>query len=155
MRFMIALLISSIGSVELCADDSNENPLLGSWEPVSVVVYGSTLEDDVSSGQLDFTEDGYTITRKISVLHYKYKLYPDKNPKQFDAWWVSEKEFLDKKNDPKEQRPPDTKGIYSIEDDGQTLRRCYSARGNPRPKEFDSVGGSKNILTVHKRVKND
>jgi uncharacterized protein (TIGR03067 family) len=154
MRFMIALLFVCVGPVKVSADDQTKNTLIGSWEPVSVVINGSTIEGDERqkfTGQLVFTSDSYTLTRKDSTLHYQYRIYSDKNPKQFDVWWSSEKELLDKKQNPQEQRPPDTKGIFAIEDNGQSLRRCYSPRGRARPKEFESLGGSENILTVHKR----
>lgn len=114
--------------------------LQGEWKMVSGVADGYSVPDEMlSSGKRVCKGDELTVTIGGEVImKAKITVDPSKSPKTID-YQVIEGPTKGKKH----------LGIYAL--DGDTLKSCFAAPGDERPKEFGSKEGDKLTFSVWKR----
>lgn len=95
------------------------------------------------SAEWVFKGDTLLVRTGATTREFKFKLYPGKSPKEFDAEYVGTDEGY------KDYFRGGLRGIYSL--DGDRLMRCYAEPGQPRPTEFKSDQGSLRTLMILKR----
>jgi uncharacterized protein (TIGR03067 family) len=123
---------------ELKNDQTDKEILQGTWEYVSATRDGKPYKTPIGV-RITFTGDN--VTRQIGekTHKHKYKIDPNKKPKQVS---------LIATKDGKEEV---STGIYSLK--GDTLKWCFNLPGKPIPDTLASKEGDGLTLSVLKRVK--
>lgn len=135
--FSLAFAVASI----LCAADSNDDfkGIQGKWKPVTAVLAGRPMPDEVVKSISLKLEDG------------KYEVFVGEHPDRGTY-------TLDAQTQPKSITVVGTEGpnhgrtfpaIYELR--GETLRICYDLSGAKRPTEFRSVADTKLYLVTYRR----
>jgi uncharacterized protein (TIGR03067 family) len=116
--------------------------LEGTWRMTSVEIDGKKIPpDDLKPMSVVFRGDTYTVKNDDKEVEKgTQKLDPSQTPKTIDAHVV---EGSDKGKD--------QLGIYELS--GDTLKVCFAAAGQERPKEFASKPGSKHEFGIFQRQK--
>ena len=144
--FFIALV--TVAGVSLARAEENEaakkdkEKLQGEWSMVSGTSDGQEIPEEYRK-QMKRACKGDELTVTVGeqlVMKAKITLDASTKPKTIDY------EVTDGPNKGKKQL-----GIYEL--DGDTLKSCFAAPGDERPKEFTSKEGEKRIFSVWKRVK--
>ncbi|MDH3719600.1 MAG: TIGR03067 domain-containing protein [Planctomycetota bacterium] len=120
-------LVADIGGREEVAADLIL--MQGKWKLVDFVYYRNGVAERPPRQQVHGTRtvtgNRYWLQLRILQQHvdaeYKFKLFPDQQPKAFDVTLPDDRVI---------------KGIYEIK--GDTLRRCYTQPHDPRPQKFQS-----------------
>ncbi|MCI0379193.1 MAG: TIGR03067 domain-containing protein [Gemmataceae bacterium] len=116
--------------------------LQGAWQFESLEEDGEkTMPEELKGRTLFFGADTFFIRANNKILQMgQVKLDPTKSPKTFNA--------VVKQG---QNRGEVMLGIFALE--GDTLRLCYDALGQERPKEFKTKPGANLLLVVCKRVR--
>jgi uncharacterized protein (TIGR03067 family) len=130
------LLIAADKNDEKATTD--KQALQGTWEYVSAIRGGKSYEEPMGV-RVTFAGDSVTRIIEKKTHEHKYKLYPDKKPKEISLIAV------------KDGKDEVSTGIYSLE--GDTLKWCFNLPGKPIPKTLASKQGDELTLCVLKRVK--
>lgn len=136
-----ALLAIGVCCAGVAAKESDAEKLVGTWVAESGEQGGEKAPEDKIKGlELTFAADG-KVTLKSPKEPGKqkeatFKLDGAKNPKEIDLT-------------PEGDEP--VRGIYKIE--GNKLTLCMAHKQDPRPTEFASQAGTKQVLIVLKREK--
>jgi uncharacterized protein (TIGR03067 family) len=130
------LLIAADKQDEKVATD--KQTLQGTWEYVSATRGGKPYVEPIGV-RITFAGDNITRVIENKTHEHKYKLSPNKEPKEISFIAVK---------DGKEEA---STGIYSL--DGDTLKWCFNLPGKPIPTVFASKEGDELTLCVLKRVK--
>lgn len=126
------------------SDSQDMDAIQGKWEPEGAVFNSEFAM--WSTGVISVSGDKYTLMLGGKPYLYRFKLYPDRKPKEYDVWYLGTPE---KRVEPTEQ--PFGRGIYEL--NGDVLRRCYSGGNDPRPTKMESPPGKALGLTVHRRAR--
>jgi len=146
--FFIGLV--TVAGVSLARAEENEaakkdkEKLQGEWSMVSGTSDGQEIPEEYRK-QMKRACKGDELTVTVGeqlVMKAKITLDASTKPKTIDY------EVTDGPNKGKKQL-----GIYEL--DGDTLKSCFAAPGDERPKEFTSKEGEKRIFSVWKRVKTE
>lgn len=136
---LAALIGMSAGSKDAATTRPDTEAIQGTWKWVSVEDQGKVMPWPDGS-RLVITPDLLKIVYpKDTSMGWKYTLDPSKDPKEMD-WFVEE--------DP--GHPIHQMAIYAL--DGDSLKICFVAAGNPRPADFVSRKGDFGGLWILKRV---
>jgi uncharacterized protein (TIGR03067 family) len=145
MRIAIAVI-----AVCFCLGDDTDSAavkkdmaqLEGEWSMVSGERDGQELPDEILKGAKRVSKAGETTVTIDGqpFMQAKYTVDPGKKPKTIDYTLTGGP------NTGKNQL-----GIYEL--DGETVKFCFSAPGEPRPTEFKTMEGSTRTLSVWKRDK--
>jgi len=122
---------------------TDKDKLQGTWSVVSMEVAGEKAPDQVISGsKLTFTGD------KVS---FKFgPMQPEESTYTIDAGKSPKTIII---NPPKgKEKEKAMQGIYTFDGDN-TLKICGAEMGDPRPTDFTTKAGSKNVLITLKRDK--
>ena len=117
---------------------TDKQTLQGTWEYVSATCGGKPYEEPIGV-RITFAGDSITRIIEKKTYEHKYKLYPNKEPKEISFIAV------------KDGKEEVSTGIYSLE--GDTLKWCFNLPGKPTPKTFTSKEGDELTVCVLKRVK--
>jgi uncharacterized protein (TIGR03067 family) len=146
MKYIVlvfALLVTQPGADSSSdVNKQDQAAMQGDWALASMIVDGQTVPDDDCQGLFRTMKgDEYSVFRyEKQISKGTFRLDATKKPKTIDLIAAG--------------GPPDAKptlGIYKLEDG--KLKICYTRPGQSRPKEFSSVEGSKQYLTVWEREK--
>lgn len=124
------------------ASESEFKKLQGTWKPVSAVLRGQEIpEDIVNSMKLEMEPGKYRVDVNGAIDKGTLSLAPDKSPKQMDVKGT--------------EGPNNGKTywcIYEFAKDGK-LRICYGMdqKTKARPKEFKSEEGTKTLFIVYEK----
>jgi uncharacterized protein (TIGR03067 family) len=100
-----------------------------------------TPKDDLKGVEVVFEGDAYRQTKGEVLEDGKFKIFPDKKPREID--------FAIKSG---QDKGKDQLGIYQF--DGDTLKICVAKAGSKtRPTDFALESGTDRILLVLKRAK--
>ena len=135
VMLMAILLIAADKKDEKTSD---KQTLQGTWEYVSATRGGKPYEEPIGV-RITFAGDSITRIIEKKTHEHKYKLYPNKEPKEISFIVV------------KDGKDEVSTGIYSLE--GDTLKWCFNLPGKPTPKTLESKEGDELTLCVLKRVK--
>jgi uncharacterized protein (TIGR03067 family) len=140
LGILFVALTASAAAQDPASDDLKR--LQGTWRMTSVVIDGKKVhEDDLKHMTVIFRGDTYIVKNEgKEVEKGTQKLDPTKTPRAIDAHVL---EGADKGKD--------QLGIYELT--GDTLKICFAAPGQERPKEFSSHPGSKHEYGVFQRPK--
>jgi uncharacterized protein (TIGR03067 family) len=127
------LLAAAAQAVEKEKAKSDKDALQGTWTAVSGTHDGKEMTGDELKATLTFKGDMVTLKHGDKSSDHKFKLNPDKSPKEIDL------EFGEKTG----------KGIYHL--DGDTMKIAHGELDGDRPKDFK--GGDKLTSVVFKREK--
>jgi uncharacterized protein (TIGR03067 family) len=148
-----ALLLTLAVTNEAAADRRSIAEILAAqpgqkteWQGVSAIRDGKALSA-ADAKSVRATADGNNFTLEVAgrmVMQGSYKLNPNTTPRQIDGVLNA---------GPGKGAGVQVQGIYEV--NGDTLKVCYAAPGQPRPTEFSSQPGSGNRMFVMKLVKNN
>ena len=139
------LIVIAAAALCLAADapkdavKKDQEKLQGDWILASGERDGEQFPDDMVKSLKRFvTGDKFTVNRDDqTVTKGTFTLDPSKKPKAIDLKIEGNDQVI--------------QGIYEL--DGDTLKLCYAAPGEERPKQFGTKAGSGHALVVWKKAK--
>lgn len=143
VSFLMIVVLVVIAPV-LAQDGANKEraQLEGEWKMISGKADGVSMPQETVKTGKRVAKAGVTTISFGGRIYFKakYRIDPTKKPKTID---------YDMTEGPTKGKTH--LGIYEL--DGDTLKFCFAAPGKDRPTEFTAKEGSKQTLSVWKRLK--
>jgi uncharacterized protein (TIGR03067 family) len=143
MKWQVSILFLSIASLRAADTPTNDaktaqKNMQGAWKAEKAVIGGHDAGKEVLDKLVVEIKDNKVRIRDGSTdSDAEMKLDPSKKPAWIDLTPTREKQVI--------------KGIY--EQEGDSLKLCWTKEGKDRPTAFESKEGSETVLMVLKRDK--
>jgi uncharacterized protein (TIGR03067 family) len=143
-KMLAVLIVGLLVAADDVKSDSKQDmeKMQGEWTMVSGSRDGQPIPDEfVQSLRRTISGDKFSVKREGESLSAgTFKLDASKTPKTIDLTLTEG-----------QASGQTIQGIYELQ--GDTLKICYSAPGQPRPKEFSAAEGSMQTFATWKRAK--